>query len=170
MQLSESSYLHALIKNIEEAKISRPSREIEFLINSREKEYCLEQLERVGDIKSAIYIISKGFPLSTSHSLKEKLIGYKKSSNRKCPKINDNLSEVLYVGSSTTGVKKRLEQHLGYGHPQTYALHLCHWLDEEVRIQVFEYQSLSRDILQLIEDAISADKIPMFGKKGGNNN
>ena len=139
----------------------------EILINSREKEYCLEQLERVGDIKSAIYIISKGFPLSTSHSLKEKLIGYKKSSNRKCPKINDNLSEVLYVGSSTTGVKKRLEQHLGYGHPQTY-VYLCHWLDEEVQFK-FEYQSLTRDILQLIEDAISQTKYPCL-VRGSNNN
>jgi len=86
-----------------------------------------------------------------------------------CPKINGNLSEVLYVGSSTTGVSKRLKQHLGYGPAKTYSLHLCHWLKGDVRISIFEYQEVKRDVLQLIEDAISAEQNPMFGKQGGNN-
>jgi Uri superfamily endonuclease len=74
----------------------------------------------------------------------------------------------MYVGSSTTGVKKRIEQHLGDGPAKTYALHLKHWFEGEYKITVKVYDE-PINVLQILEDALSYELQPAFGKRGGNN-
>ncbi len=95
---------------------------------------------------------------------------YKEKKDRSCPKDNKAPSSVMYVGSSTTNIRKRIEQHKGDGHPKTYALHLKHWFKGNYKITIKEYQKdLDKGILQIIEDNLSYNLKPAFGKKGGNN-
>ena len=76
----------------------------------------------------------------------------------------------MYVGSSVTNIRKRIEQHKGLGYPGTYALHLGYWFKGSYKITIKEYKaSLSKEVLQIIEDSLSYDLSPAFGKKGGNN-
>jgi Uri superfamily endonuclease len=87
-----------------------------------------------------------------------------------CAKLN-HPSSILYVGSSTTGVMSRIKQHKGDGHKykSTSALHLSHWAeDRKIKVEIMEYD-VPRKIIQLIEDAISTELKPAFGKLGGNN-
>jgi len=169
VQISNSKYLNALTRNIKAAQEARASQSITFSVNPCDSEEVVKRCTAVDGLKNAIYVISREPETSDADAIKAQLVAFKKQSARKCPKINTNISEVLYVGSSTTGVNKRLKQHLGYGHEQTYAMQLCHWFSEEVHVSVFEYEGVERDVLQLIEDAVSCELNPMFGKQGGNN-
>ena len=85
-----------------------------------------------------------------------------------CPKLNSP-SRILYVGSSTTGIMKRLEQHFGVtGARQTSALHANFWFHGKLKVSVYLYEH-SRNVIQLIEDGLSAALQPAFGKTGPNN-
>lgn len=123
------------------------------------------KLESLAEIKTAVYIIEEkgGNPTLTFEQYKR----FRSSKQRACAKLNQP-SQVMYVGSSSTGVKKRVEQHLGFGHKNTYALHLRHWFTGEYEITIKEYD-VSNLVLQLIEDNLAANLKPAFGKTGGNN-
>ncbi|VUD63036.1 hypothetical protein TDB9533_03161 [Thalassocella blandensis] len=148
------SYIDTLIENCKKAKEAKP-------VN----EFVLTELEDLDNIEKAIYIIEEveGDAVETFATL----CNYKKTKERACPKLNQP-SRVMYVGSSTTGIKKRIEQHLGNGPSSTYALHLKHWFRGEykIRVKVFEEPF---EVIQIIEDALSHDLSPAFGKSGGNN-
>jgi Uri superfamily endonuclease len=92
---------------------------------------------------------------------------YKRKKERACAKLNAQ-SNVMYVGSSTTGVKKRISQHIGYENKDTYALHLSHWFDGDYKVIVKQYDVID-EVLQIIEDDLSNTLKPAFGKNGGNN-
>jgi hypothetical protein len=116
-------------------------------------------------MKQAIYIIEQvGSDIETTFL---NFSRYKEKNERKCAKLNSP-SKIMYVGSSTTGVKKRIEQHQGDGHAGTYALHLKHWFVGEPKITIKQYDE-AKDVLQIIEDDLSDRLKPAFGKKGGNN-
>ena len=72
------------------------------------------------------------------------------------------------MGSSTTGIKKRLLQHLDEGPKDTYALHMSHWFKGKIISKIMEYD-VELSVLQIIEDSISYNLKPAFGKQGGNN-
>ena len=149
------NYIDKMIKNCLLAKAATP-----------ERTFILNEMAELNNVKHAIYIIEEVD--ANIESTRNAFINYKKSSERKCSKINENGSDVLYVGSSTTGVKKRFAQLLGVGHKATYALHLNHWFGpRKMKITVHEYD-VPREILQIIEDSISYDLSPAFGKSGGN--
>jgi len=148
------SYIDNLIANCEEAKVAKPTRE-----------FVLDALSQLDKIKTAIYIIEQvSGDISETFSL---LSTYKATKDRSCPALNSP-SKIMYVGSSTTGVKSRIKQHIGDGHKGTYALHLKHWFDGDYKITIMEFDR-TRDVLQIIEDDISDRLSPAFGKKGGNN-
>ena len=64
---------------------------------------------------------------------------------------------------------RRIKQHLGNGPKSTYALHLSYWAaEQEIEIEILQY-NVPREVLQLIEDSISSELKPAFGKLGGNN-
>lgn len=148
------SYIDNLIINCEEAKKAKPT-----------NEFVLGELSELDGIKTAIYIIEQvsGDISETYNSL----LKYKATKERSCPAINSP-SKIMYVGSSTTGVKSRIKQHLGDGNKSTYALHLKHWFDGDYKITIKEFDK-TRDVVQIIEDDISDRLSPAFGKKGGNN-
>ena len=148
------NYIDNLIAKCNEAKISIP-------IN----EFTLQNLSDLKQIKKAIYIIEqvRGNPIETF----EKLKAYKNKKERSCPKLNAP-SNILYVGSSTTGLYNRIKQHMGDGHKGTYALHLKQWFDGDYKITIKQYDK-SREVIQIIEDELSYQLKPAFGKQGGNN-
>lgn len=148
------SYIDRLIANCKIAKEATPTKEFE-----------LKELAELDGIKQAIYVIEEigGGVESTFLQFAR----FKEKKERKCAKLNAP-SSIMYVGSSTTGVKKRIEQHLGDGHEGTYALHLKYWFTGKHKITVKQFE-VSKEVLQIIEDDLSDQLKPAFGKQGGNN-
>lgn len=147
-------YIDKLMENCQRAKSAKPI-----------SEFVLNDDSELNGIRKAIYIIEEigGDSTRTFNALKE----YKQVTKRACPKLNSP-SKVLYVGSSTTGLETRIKQHRGHGPKGTYALHLKQWFKGEYRIRVKVYDE-PKEVLQIIEDSISYDLAPAFGKQGGNN-
>ena len=148
------NYIERLIENCNKAKRTEPIQEV-----------IVNDLAEIKGIKKAIYIFTEigGNPESTFNQL----LDFKKEKSRACPALNSP-SQTMYVGSSTTGVDKRINQHIGNGPKGTYALHLNHWFKGSYEILVKEYDC-SCEVIQIIEDNISDILNPAFGKKGGNN-
>lgn len=149
------SYIDTLIENCQRAKAARPVREL-----------VVDRLEDLDGIGKGVYVFEEvgGDPERTFQAMSDYKAG---KESRACPKLN-HPSRVLYVGSSTTGLKSRIKQHIGDGPARTYALHLKHWFDGKYKITVRVYED-SAEVLQIIEDAVSHELQPAFGKKGGNN-
>lgn len=148
------SYIDRLIENCKKAKVAAPV-----------KEFVLQDLSDLDGIKQAIYVIE--LVDGNEEEVFLEFSRYKDKKERKCAKLNSP-SKTMYVGSSTTGVRKRIEQHLGEGHPGTYALHLKYWFQSNYKITIKEY-SETKEVLQIIEDDLSDRLKPAFGKQGGNN-
>jgi Uri superfamily endonuclease len=147
-------YIDKLISNCGKAKESKPI-----------QEFVMQNLSQLKDIKTAIYIIEE-----IEGNAQQTFIDFsifKKSKIRACAKLNSP-SKIMYVGSSTTGLEKRIEQHMGDGAATTYALHLKHWFKGKYQITIRQYNE-TPEVLQIIEDALSSQLQPAFGKKGGNN-
>jgi len=126
-----------------------------------------ETIEELGKFKESIYVISVA--AGSGKTFKDGLVGFKSETKRACPRINKCVSDILYVGSSSSNPRNRLLQHLSAaGHSKTYALHLKCWAEGSVNVLVEEYEGVGRRVLQLIEDAKSYDLQPIFGKQGGN--
>lgn len=153
------TYIQTLIDNCHAAMKASPVRQ--FVID----DFVNHNLAKLDGIKTAIYCIEQieGDPEKTFFYMSE----FKKLGTRKCPKLNAP-SPILYIGSSTTGLRKRIEEHIGNKHKNTYALHLAHWLETKCRLTVYQYD-LPIAVVQIIEDSMSHDRKPAFGKMGGNN-
>jgi len=150
------NYIDRIISNCKLAKKSKPIKEFEL---------NLEDLSELKGINNAIYVIEQvsGDPEKTFNDLGK----YKATKARACPALNQP-SNIMYVGSSTTGIKNRIKQHIGSGAKQTYSLHLSEWFHNDYKITIKEYDC-SREIIQIIEDELSDRLKPAFGKQGGNN-
>lgn len=150
-------YIDNLIQDCVEAKLAEPIQEF--------KIEHVEELPLLPKIKQAIYVIKEidGDPISTFEQFRD----FKLQKSRKCAKLNKPNS-VLYVGSSTTSLVSRLKQHFGYGNKATYSLHLSHWFKGKVKVSIYQYDLPAR-VLQIVEDNLSDELKPAFGKLGGNN-
>ena len=162
-------YFELLKRNCCEAEKAKPTRDP--LRFSRNEFLSPKNEFIVSGVAKAIYIIkSQSDNLSeTSDHLKN----LKSKKKFKYPKINQvQNSNVLYVGSSSTNLRSRLKQHLDQGPRSTYALHMKTWDEEhrsDIEIEVRYYdENLSRDVLQIIEDALRHELNPIFGKAGPN--
>jgi len=146
-------YIDRLIELCEQARAISPRRE-----------FVLQDLDELSNIKTAIYVIEEigGDPIETFLQFSK----YRDTRQRKCAKLNSP-SPIMYVGSSTTGVKNRIQQHQGTGYHGTYALHMSHWFVGQCQITVKEYDC-DRDVIQIVEDDLSDALQPAFGKRGGN--
>lgn len=147
-------YLDRLIRFCETAKAAKPK-----------SEFKVTSFDEIPDIDKGVYIIKEvgGCAERTFRAFVE----FKKKKIKACSKVNSP-SDVLYVGSSATGLRKRLRQHLVNCPDKTYSLHMSQWFDGDYEVRILEYE-VPIEILQLIEDAISYDLNPAFGKKFGNN-
>ncbi|MCX9157822.1 hypothetical protein OPU71_16990 [Niveibacterium sp. 24ML] len=149
------TYIEDLIARCQDAKEAKPIQEI----------VIADDLSVLDGIDKAVYVFEEvdGDPERTFSEFSR----YKDKKARACAKLNSP-SKVMYVGSSTTGVRKRIEQHKGQGHKGTYALHLSHWFSGKYKVTVLQYD-VADGVLQIIEDDISDRLRPAFGKRGGNN-
>lgn len=169
-----SNYYEYLKRNICEAKntefISKREYTIWIAAGERFNNECEEVISELKDCENVIYRIKQigGDISQTIEALKKR-----KTDNRyplALPKINDSGSETLYVGSSVNKFGARLRLHLGANSPRTYALHLSEWFQGSISLTVWQYDlKISRDVLQLIEDNLSFESKPSFGKMGANN-
>lgn len=154
MERSSMNYIDRLIENCHKAKLDKPI-----------QEFIADDVSKLKGIKKAIYIFTQvGGDIEETYN---QLVEFKKKKIKACPALNSP-SQTMYVGSSTTGLEKRIKQHLGNGADKTYALHLSSWFKGKYTLLVKEYDC-PREIIQLIEDNISDQLKPAFGKKGGNN-
>lgn len=148
------NYIDTLIDNCQKAKKATVVRE-----------FIMNDISELDGIKHAIYIIEQ--VEGDTQKAFDDFSNYKKSTKRNCSKPN-KVSSVMYVGSSTTGLRRRISEHLGKGAEKTYALNLKYWFDGTYKITIKEYD-VSREVLQIIENNIWHEREPAFGKSGSNN-
>ena len=161
------SYLDTLINDCEIAKQSKPINTYIYSSNEDlETFFILHRKELIQEDIFAIYIIKE--INGNSEETRFKFEQFKRNKEMACPKLNHNPSDVLYVGSSSKNVINRLKQHILGAHSKTYALRLVNWFQGEYEIEIRTYKVAS-NILQLIEDNLSHNLHPAFGKTGGNN-
>lgn len=153
--LVQLGYIDSMIRNCHLAKSAKPVRE-----------FVLTDLCELDDISSAIYIIEEVNSNNTEQTFQD-FSDFRDRTERACARLNAP-SNIMYVGSSTTGVKNRIKEHRGDGYPGKSALHLRHWFNGEHKITVKEYDE-PREIIQIIEDDLHDKLKPAFGKMGGNN-
>lgn len=154
MKIKLMNYIDRLIENCWKAKSATPVRE-----------FVMNDLSELAGIKQAIYVIEQVGGDNEKTFLD--FCRFKQKKLRSCARPNAP-SGVLYVGSSTTNLAKRVSEHLGRGNKATYALHLEHWCEDMYRIKIKVYE-VGSEVLQIIEDALSDELKPAFGKQGGNN-
>jgi len=150
----EHPYIDNLIQNCKQAKMVEPIRRYEIT--------SIEELSNLPRIGNSIYLIQE---INGNKNITfDQFEMYKSRKERACAKLNKS-SELLYVGSSTTGVKNRLKQHLEEGSKGTYALHMNNWFKGRYKFEILEFD-VGIEILQIIEDSISFNLKPAFGKQG----
>ncbi len=90
-------------------------------------------------------------------------------------RYNKTLSDVLYVGSSTTDFKTRIKNHLGTEGTRVYSVHLCKWdncLEYDLKIFAYEVisksdETIERFIVEILEQQFWDKLSPIFGKRSG---
>ena len=147
-------YLDTLIQHCHAAKTAIPV-----------QEFIFSTVDDLPPISKAIYIIEQvdGDMNETFNHFRI----FKAQGTHACARLNAPCT-VMYVGSSTIGLKNRLKQHLGQGQKSTYALHLSQWFQGQFKITIRQYE-VDHQVLQLIEDDLSHQLKPAFGKWGANN-
>jgi hypothetical protein len=128
--------------------------------------------------KNIIYLIMTNELPFTYEKIKKTFDDLKKKSKKyyHVSKINDKQlwerkNKILYVGSKEDEVQKRFQQHLGIdiNTRSAYSLYLKDWWPNNVEIIIKIYQfdtEINADILQIIEDLLWDEYLPLFGKKG----
>ena len=165
--MMDYSYLDTLINDCEIAKQSKPINTYIYSSNEDlETFFILHRKAIIQEDVSAIYIIKE--INGNSEETRFKFEQFKRNKEMACPKLNHNPSDVLYVGSSSKNVINRLKQHILGTNNKTYALRLVNWFQGEYEIEIRTYK-VAPNILQLIEDNLSHNLHPAFGKTGGNN-
>jgi hypothetical protein len=90
-------------------------------------------------------------------------------------RYNKIISDILYVGSSTTDFKTRIKNHLGTEGTRVYSLHLCKWdncLEYDLKISAYEViseseETVERFIVEILEQQFWDKLSPIFGKRSG---
>ena len=90
-------------------------------------------------------------------------------------RFNDINSKTLYLGSKIKTPQSRFKQHLGHGHFRTYSLQLKKWdlnHDYDLIIEIYEIntdidEKYKRSFIELIEQELWEEHLPIFGKKSG---
>ncbi|OTG78981.1 hypothetical protein B9T33_13530 [Acinetobacter sp. ANC 5054] len=148
-------YLDKIIQYCEQAKQTQP-----------ERIFVYSKAEPLDLCAHYIYVIEQvGGDIQQSY---DDFAAFKARKTHACAKLNQP-NTILYVGSSRTGVHKRLKQHLGFGPKGTYALHMNEWFQGEYQISLRQYPAtIAPQVLQLLEDDLAQSLKPAFGKLGAN--
>ena len=168
-----NSQVNCLIAQYNEAKNKRPIKTFTIKSNKKDpsKKIMLNDFDDLCCLKDAgpaIYVIeqTKGCP-DKAHKDFQKFKGIKKKEIKVSQK-NECPSSIMYVGSSVKGIKNRIKQHINSEPEGTYALKLKNWFEGECKIHIFVYEDITKEVLQIIEDALASTLKPAFGKRGSN--
>lgn len=153
--MQKFDYLNQLIQDCEAAKIAKPI-----------STFLYSDDVALSHQASAVYIIREtgGNPNQTYNAF----VAFKSQFKELKSAHPNHPSQVLYVGSCTTKLKNRLEQHTRHCNKHTHALRLYEWFTGRYEIEIQLYE-VSKDVLQLIEDNLADQLKPAFGKRGSNN-
>lgn len=77
----------------------------------------------------------------------------------------ENTTNILYVGSVKEYIHSRTRQHLGHGHPKTFALQLKCWALPEWKFRFYYIELENKNLTTEIEAALSAELKPLVGKQ-----
>jgi hypothetical protein len=116
----------------------------------------------------ALYCFEIITPGMDSEEILEVYAQAKADKGRSFARVN-KASTTLYVGSSRS-LSKRIREHLGFGFPRTYAIHLAYWapkLGLQLRLHAALYPVDSAPkAVQALEDCLWESLKPMLGRQG----
>jgi len=157
IQLLDKKIITFDIQNIESENI-KIINEIKNWENSNEGKYIY-----IFEISNEINAeqVYKNFKHSKDNKIEE----------RAYARINDNISRILYVGSTTKSkFYSRVKQHLGFGTKGTFALHVNFWrenLKGKINLICLKFDKTTHNkLIQTIEDSYWSKNLPMFGRQG----
>jgi hypothetical protein len=84
----------------------------------------------------------------------------------KVPKgIENNNSDVLYVGSILNDVHSRIKAHIGFGSKTYYAMHLKFWAPKDLKLNFYYCKVQEPKVINDIEAALAEHLNPLIGKR-----
>jgi hypothetical protein len=92
-------------------------------------------------------------------------IDKKRAMSKSPSSFDDNISDILYVGSIKENIHKRIKEHIGFGSKSTYAIHLKHWAPKELKLNFYYIKIENPDLTYDIEAAIADYLNPLIGKR-----
>ena len=84
----------------------------------------------------------------------------------KVPKgIENNNSDVLYVGGILNDIHSRIKAHIGFGSKTYYAMHLKFWAPKDLKLNFYYCKVEEPKIINDIEAALADQLNPLIGKR-----
>lgn len=136
------------------------------------------QLNFLEDLKGSYIYIFELEPNTNKTFLVEKINQFRSIDNRdhngndarrataKVPKgIEDNESNILYVGSILNNVHSRIKAHIGFGSKTYYAMHLKFWAPKNLKLNFYYCKVDEPKIINDIEAALAEHLNPLIGKR-----
>ncbi len=138
----------------------------------------VSQLNFLEDLKGSYIYIFVLEPNTNKTVLVEKINQFRSIENKdiegndarrataKVPKgIENNNSDVLYVGSILNDVHSRIKAHIGFGSKTYYAMHLKFWAPKDLKLNFYYCEVEEPKIINDIEAALAKHLNPLIGKR-----
>lgn len=138
----------------------------------------VSQLNFLEDLKGSYIYFFELAPDTNKSVLIEKINQFRSKENKdiegndarrataKVPKgIENNNSDVLYVGSKLNDVHSRIKAHIGFGSKTYYAMHLKHWAPNDLKLNFYYCKIEEPQIINDIEAALAEHLNPLIGKR-----
>ena len=142
------------------------------------KKVGVEQLNFLENLKDSYIYIFELAPNTNRIELIEKINQFRSKENidnegndarratAKVPKgIDNNDSNILYVGSILNNVHSRIKAHIGFGSKTYYAMHLKHWAPKDLKLNFYYCKVEEPRIINDIEAALAEHLNPLIGKR-----
>ena len=173
----KNTTINNLTSIIDEMRNIQFEEQLDYIFNTKD----LQNAQFVKDFLSAIkkqinhnkYKYIYAFDLPDNFDLDSIYNKYKqakksKKSERAYARLNKK-SCCLYVGSSKELIP-RIKQHLGFGHPGTFAMQLFYWCEDlelDITLKIYAFgNGVSTKAFQAFEDGTWDFLRPMFGRQG----
>lgn len=138
----------------------------------------VNQLNFLETLKSSYIYIFELAPDTNKSILIEKINQFRSKQNidergndirratAKVPKgIENNDSNILYVGSILNDIHSRIKAHIGFGSKTYYAMHLKHWAPKDLKLNFYYCEVQEPKIINDIEAALAENLNPLIGKR-----
>jgi hypothetical protein len=142
------------------------------------KKVGVEQLNFLEDLKGSYIYIFELAPNTNRIELIEKINQFRSKENidnegkdarratAKVPKgIDNNNSNILYVGCILNNLHSRIKAHIGFGSKTYYAMHLKHWAPKDLKLNFYYCKVEEPRIINDIEAALAEHLNPLIGKR-----